>query len=105
MGEKIMGLFSNYFILEYKNHKVEVESFVSDLSKLASKFRLIVDDEPIDEVECSIGRLTLHAKPTGRRKAIIIVLIKNYFWATAYVLDGEQKLKMKRGSDASRTSR
>jgi len=96
MGEKSMGLFSNYFIFEYNNHKVEVESFVSDLSKLASKFRLIVDDEPIDEVECSIGRLTLHAKPTGNRKAII-VLVKNYLWTTAYLIDGEQKMKMQRG--------
>jgi hypothetical protein len=91
-----MGLFSNYFILEYNNHKVEVESFVSDLSKLVSKFRLFVDDEPIDEVECSIGKLTLHAKSTGSRKTII-VLVKNYLWVTAYVLDGEQKLNMKKG--------
>jgi hypothetical protein len=90
-----MGLATDHFIIYYNGHKVEVNCALVDLKAGNGRFRLLVDDEQTDQVECFMGTIMLHAKGTTDHPAIIVT-VKQYIWATAYLLEGNRKIKMKR---------
>jgi hypothetical protein len=94
-----MGFFSDRFIETYKGHKIEIEGHYEDLSKGKLKFRLIIDNELADEVYLQFGSATLRAKEikdSNKSRPPIVVLVKQYFWASAMILDGKDKIKMRR---------